>query len=404
MLPQNLFEFATFRWELCEVSIPKEPTKFFLLLSMLLLSACTDDQPAPPRDNTVWFVSLPSTLTTDTEARINFAWRNILNGRPTRFNLNLLRDGVEWKFLATTTADLSADGSDFFVWDGRMPAASQTAGRRTPVPPGRYSLRMHQPGGVLQDTRDVTIVANGWDSDSDGISNAAEDENSGIGGPVTTISYPPNTFYYNRTLIVFPPLLPTDLAVVNNWYFNRGTYDYSLARGTYNPGTLFNGLRYANESTGYYYNRGGDAEDTDNWGVLLTINSIDGVGRKWRTSHPTGARMRVGDVSRQNGGYWSDHPGGSHQQGLHIDLGYMRTNTNEELPYDFRNESAPFPNYSYSRTRELVDYFIAAGATRIIVDYRAGFTSTTIIELDHPPTAHHHHFHVEFSDPDGTGN
>ncbi len=129
---------------------------------------------------------------------------------------------------------------------------------------------------------------------------------------------------------------------------------------------------------------------------------IEKVGRLYRRIYTNGARMGVGDISTNGGGYWADHPGRTHQQGLNADVRYMRANIIEEQGYDFSGE--PYSNFSLERTRSLIDFFIQNGATRIIVDYRSGIQETAIIVHDYPPTDHHDHFHVEFADPDGTSN
>lgn len=225
--------------------------------------------------------------------------------------------------LAFTFVNLCNGGTSTFNWDGRMPAHGSSGARTIPVPPGsNWRIRVYQ-GTSYSRWYDATFVANSFDSDSDDFSDAVEDENAGIGGPVTTITYRGNTYYYNRTSNISPPMISTSTPSGDSLYVNRGTRDYSLARGTVSSGRLSNGLRIANESIGYYYFPGMDTPDTDNWGVLVTINAIEWVGRRFRSQYPSGARVGSGDISLQTGGFWSHHPGGTHQRGLDVDLGIV---------------------------------------------------------------------------------
>jgi hypothetical protein len=268
-----------------------------LMLVWICVTSCHEDPPQPPRDNTIWFPSLPSDFTTDTKAQISIQWSSIINGQNDQIvYLDLYQAGTVWKSLTTTRVDLRAPGSSQFVWDGRMPAASQTAGRRMPVPPGNYDFRMQAgTSTILISTRAVRIVANEWDTDSDGSSDYVENENDATSGtfdPQTWIYYDNNLHFttYDATNVDLPLVIP----VSDQGHPNRGTHDYTVAYGqpggTPPPqadGLLGNGLRIANFGPGYFDKNWNlivpnpnYIHDQHNWGTLELINLVERVARE----------------------------------------------------------------------------------------------------------------------------
>jgi len=219
-----------------------------------------------------------------------------------------------------------------------------------------------------------------------------EDENAGIGGPVTTINFEGNTYYYNKNTNTQPPMIPTTISSSSLWYQNRGTHDYSLARGIVSSGSLTNGLRIANSGTGYWYWRGGDPEDTDNWGTLELINLVERVAREWRRLYPDYPIITSMDMSRKNGGTFLPHT--QHENGLELDMRYIR-NDGSSGEVDFNVNRG---DYSQQRSQALIDLFQNESRVyKILVDSRANLTGSKIQIV----SGHHHHFHVWLYDPDG---
>jgi hypothetical protein len=236
------------------------------------------------------------------------------------------------------------------------------------------------------------VIANGFDTDGDDISDAVEDENNGIGGPITTISYQGNNYYYNRNSADSPPLISTSTPWGDSLYVNRGTHDYSLARGTVSNGRLSNGLRIANSGTGYQYYRGGDPADTDNWAILELINFVERVAREWNRRYPGYPIITSMDMSRQTGGYFGGNPPHTqHQNGLEVDVRYIRNDNSSD------SVSITSAFYSRSRTQQVVDLFLelatGAGVTILSADNQLQGVQFN--------AAHTNHMHAWITDPDG---
>jgi murein endopeptidase len=129
--------------------------------------------------------------------------------------------------------------------------------------------------------------------------------------------------------------------------------------------------------------------DWRRWGNDRLIRTLLEVLDEYAAAHPDAARIGVGDLSRQYGGDFGARyglPGHvSHQNGLDADLYYPRLD---------RRERAPARPAQIDRrlAQDLVDRFVAAGATRVFVGPRTG--------LGGPPrivrTLVHHdnHLHV----------
>ncbi len=111
-----------------------------------------------------------------------------------------------------------------------------------------------------------------------------------------------------------------------NAYFNFNdtipNIDPSIAHGTYTNGTLENGINLVDRGDslhGYYHYNGTDPIDYDDWGTLTILNKIEAAVRWWEAF--AFFDFGVGDISLQNGGYWS--PQVSHQNGLDADFRYL---------------------------------------------------------------------------------
>jgi len=179
---------------------------------------------------------------------------------------------------------------------------------------------------------------------------------------------------------------------------------------------LIGAFQLPHEGIGYrhFYNVTADF-NTDNWGTLRMLQTIEAVGREWNLRYPAGPRISIADMSHRQGGPFPPHK--SHKNGNDIDVLYVLDNGTEGK-MDFCNGDAcnhvPFPpNYSQSMTRELIDIFIKLGASKIIVDPATGITAGGVVEFEGISTGddpcgdwdnnaqkctggrgHSHHFHV----------
>ncbi len=210
---------------------------------------------------------------------------------------------------------------------------------------------------------------------------------------------------------------------------NATNPNISVERGTYSNGLLNSGLRIANVNKGYYYFKGGDISDTDNYGALRFLQFIEFVAKEWERIHPDSAplkknifangdnktnldnndddgdgiqdtnngtevRIGIGDLSRQGGGsFQPDHS--SHQNGLDMDVRYVRNN-NTEGNVDLSGSDGTDLLFDENLTSELINLFIQYGASKIFIDKRTGIPKNLpIVDWDETG-GHRHHMHVRF--------
>jgi hypothetical protein len=169
-----------------------------------------------------------------------------------------------------------------------------------------------------------------------------------------------------------------------------------------------NALNMVNYGTGYYHYLGypPDPVDTDDWGVLHLINMIEGAGRDWYDYYvATKPRIGVGDLSwgdeysESFGGYWPPHV--CHQNGLEVDIRYVRNDT-LEIGLDIA-DSTQWEYFNEQKTGKLIDFLIAnANVDYIYIDTL--HTSIRRPGITYHLGGHSNHFHVKIVDPDGTGN
>lgn len=225
-----------------------------------------------------------------------------------------------------------------------------------------------------------------WDTDGDGISNNTENNSA-------------NSHH------------GFDIEIANE--------NPSIAQGTPYNGDLFGGINLWGEGSGYKQWRNNDEQDTDDWGTLHLINMIEMAGRmligdqdhpldEWAiTSDNPNYTGRYGvlDLSLQYGGIFIPHE--SHQNGLDVDIRYVRTDRTES---SFNFDDDPIDDYDYWATMKLIEaiYHGAGGGV--------GEGNITTIYCDERPdiavenftveyiSGHQHHFHVRIEDPDGTDN
>ncbi|MDH3976862.1 MAG: hypothetical protein OEV42_21585, partial [Deltaproteobacteria bacterium] len=234
--------------------------------------------------------------------------------------------------------------------------------------------------------------------------------------------------------------------------------------GEYSTDNRIDGFRIPNNGKGYYYSKGGDPfGDIDNYATLATISAVEKVGRLWEAAHPDlaplrkkeycsngtdfthdnkscldtdatkengvlvtgGKRFGVLDFSKAGGGEFfslrsvpigrqtyfangniitTDH--NTHKNGRDLDVRYVLRDDIGERRFDFDENNSAW--YDAALTRELMGYFVEAGAIVFYVDAdertnigpgKVDFlnsegqtVSATVIEAD----GHDDHFHVVF--------
>jgi len=113
------------------------------------------------------------------------------------------------------------------------------------------------------------------------------------------------------------------------------------------------------------------------------------VLREFRAANPGAPRVGVGDLSRPRGGEFGIRFGGlghlSHQNGLDVDVYYVRRDRREDHPHK--------PSLVDRRlAQDLVDRFVAAGAEKVFVGPRLGLRGPRSVVV---PLVHHDdHLHV----------
>lgn len=100
-------------------------------------------------------------------------------------------------------------------------------------------------------------------------------------------------------------------------------------RGFYSNGSIQNAVQLSDSGDGFIKlfvprNRA--------WGSQEIISMIIDSSAELRQKHPERDRLQIGDIGAQNGGQITRH--GSHQNGLDVDLAYLRINNREQRPED----------------------------------------------------------------------
>ncbi len=173
-----------------------------------------------------------------------------------------------------------------------------------------------------------------------------------------------------------------------------------VAHGTPTNGWLEKPYNMIDTAIGYYHYLPED--NCDDWGTLELINMIEGAGRDWDAEYNDGSSIGVGDLSYGDleylyfGGPFEPH--GSHQNGLDVDMRYMRT----DGARSGINIALCPDDYDNGKTQDLIDYLEAnANINVIYVDMDHAFLSGRYLEH---MSGHSDHIHVRIVDPDGTGN
>ncbi|HEX2110511.1 MAG TPA: penicillin-insensitive murein endopeptidase [Gaiellaceae bacterium] len=120
------------------------------------------------------------------------------------------------------------------------------------------------------------------------------------------------------------------------------------------------------------------------WGtdglVRITLRVVNGFAR----AHPNASRVGIGDLSRPRGGYFGPKHA-THENGLDVDVYYPRLDRLERPP---RSAS----QVDRRLAQNLVDRFVAAGASRVYVGPNVGLTGPAGIVRVIPN--HDNHLHA----------
>ena len=112
--------------------------------------------------------------------------------------------------------------------------------------------------------------------------------------------------------------------------------------------------------------------------------------RDYEAAHPAAPRVGIGDLSRPSGGPFGSEfgpPGhASHQNGLDADVYYPRLDRRERPPVRPRQIDRRL-------AQDLVDRFVAAGASNVFVGPNTGLTGPPAI-VEVLPSHHDNHLHV----------
>jgi hypothetical protein len=121
------------------------------------------------------------------------------------------------------------------------------------------------------------------------------------------------------------------------------------------------------------------------YGNERTIHTILSVVEAYRAANPRAPRVVVGDISFEGGGPMDAHV--SHQNGLDVDIYYPR------LDRALREPRLP-DAIDRRLAQDLLDRFIAAGASMVFVGYSTHLDGSAKVVIPYPN--HENHMHVRF--------
>ena len=124
------------------------------------------------------------------------------------------------------------------------------------------------------------------------------------------------------------------------------------------------------------------------YGHEHTIRTIIKVLARYREAHPKAPQVVVGDISLRDGGVMDQHV--SHENGLDVDIYYPRRDGWLQAP-------TSTAQIDRRLSQELLDGFVAAGASKIFVGYTTDLRGPRDIVTPYPN--HENHMHVRFRNP-----
>lgn len=225
-------------------------------------------------------------------------------------------------------------------------------------------------------------------------------------GPVTYVTggSGSNLLHFGGTInVTLCNMLPNVTPTVDIMVYSRST----LHKGQVNNGSLDGGSPlYPLYGPGYQYYpsdtvvAGSDTYGSPDW----AHKTIQEVGALWYSAHPSGPPLQTGDISQSGGGLWAEHPGGSHQNGLNIDMRYVR-NDAKALSLNLLTQASL---YDKALTVELLNLWVSTGRVQSIrlhpaSQITASDVSGVTLTFDDPNQSpvHHNHIHLQLIDEDG---
>jgi Penicillin-insensitive murein endopeptidase len=144
----------------------------------------------------------------------------------------------------------------------------------------------------------------------------------------------------------------------------------STPLGSPSSGRLVNGVQFPEQGAHFFtydpIQRRSPNRPWRRWGtdglVRITLRVVNDFAR----THPEAPRVGIGDLSRPRGGYFGPKHA-THENGLDVDVYYPRLDRLERPP---RRAS----QVDRRLAQDLVDRFVAAGATRVYVGPNVGLT------------------------------
>jgi murein endopeptidase len=126
------------------------------------------------------------------------------------------------------------------------------------------------------------------------------------------------------------------------------------------------------------------------WGTDFLVRKVLGVVAGFSATHPSASRVGIGDLSRRHGGPFGPRHA-SHQNGLDVDVYYPRSDRRERPP-------RVAAQIDHGLAQDLVDRFVAAGASVVFVGPNTGLTGPAgVVEV---LWNHDNHLHARFENPD----
>ncbi len=120
------------------------------------------------------------------------------------------------------------------------------------------------------------------------------------------------------------------------------------------------------------------------YGRSEVVQAIQHICKSWQQAYPNGPRLRVGNISLQEGGFMEPHT--SHQKGVDVDIAPI-ANDNAEIPLTWSH-----PQYSCERSQQLVDLV----RNNPLLKVRSILFNDPNVRDVSPWAGHDNHLHVSF--------
>jgi hypothetical protein len=130
--------------------------------------------------------------------------------------------------------------------------------------------------------------------------------------------------------------------------------------------------------------------ESDHWGLPALIDGLVQVGERWAAAHPEGPRIRIGDVSKKEGGAFPPHK--SHTRGIDADGGLPR-NDGKEMGCTVSDKA-----YSRELMRELMETFLSVFGDK----FKEAYLVDPDLIAEYPGkiksiAGHHNHWHLRIN-------